>query len=129
MHEFAICRSLLDQVSAIAGRHGGARATSIVVQIGPLSGVEPGLLDRAFSVARLGTCAEDADLRLQTAEIRVRCRSCAAESRAAANRLVCAHCGEWRTDLVTGDELVLMSVELECEDTAEGAAPRAAVDA
>lgn len=130
MHEFAICRSLLDQVTAIAERHGAARAISVTVDIGPLSGVEPALLDRAFSVARIGTCAQDAELSIESAAIRVRCRSCAAESTATANRLVCAHCGDWRTDLLAGDELFLTSVELECDGgETDPTAPPVAVDA
>jgi Zn finger protein HypA/HybF involved in hydrogenase expression len=30
-----------------------------------------------------------------------------------ANRLVCPHCKNWRTTLVSGDEMVLQQVELE----------------
>lgn len=142
MHEFSICRSLLAQVAAIAESHGAHAVVSLTVGVGPLSGVEPGLLDRAFSLARLGTVAEGAALRFETPAITVRCRSCASVSTAAANRLICAQCGDWRTELISGDELLLMSVELERSDDDETdvaasdaaadtgpLAPRAAVDA
>ena len=33
--------------------------------------------------------------------------------RATANRLVCGSCGDYRTQLVSGDELLLASLELE----------------
>jgi hydrogenase nickel incorporation protein HypA/HybF len=29
------------------------------------------------------------------------------------NRLVCGACGDWRTDLAAGDEMLLLSVELD----------------
>jgi hydrogenase nickel incorporation protein HypA/HybF len=45
--------------------------------------------------------------------VRVRCRTCRAETDAEPNRLVCGTCGDFRTDLISGDELLLVSVELE----------------
>ncbi len=116
MHELSICRSLLAEAAAVASRHGADAVTSLTVGVGPLSGVEPGLLERAFSLACCGTVAEGAALRFETPPIQVRCRTCAGVSAAAANRLICAHCGDWRTELISGDELILMSVELECGD-------------
>lgn len=117
MHEFSICRSLLREVAAIAGIHRADEVVSLTVGIGPLSGVDAGLLDRAFSLARLGTIAEGASLCFETPPIRIRCRSCAATSTAAAaNRLICGECGDWRTELISGDELLLISVELERRD-------------
>jgi hydrogenase nickel incorporation protein HypA/HybF len=40
---------------------------------------------------------------------------CGAESEVESNRLVCSVCGQWRTKVLTGEELLLMSVELEKE--------------
>lgn len=122
MHEFSICRSLLAEVGAIAERHHAVAVVSLTIGIGPLSGVEPGLLERAFSLARCGTVACDAALRFEMPPIRVRCRSCAGESTAAANRLICAHCGDWRTELISGDELLLISVELDVGEAGDRAA-------
>ncbi len=45
--------------------------------------------------------------------MRVRCRTCKAETDAEPNRLICASCGDFRTELLSGDELLLVSVELE----------------
>jgi Zn finger protein HypA/HybF involved in hydrogenase expression len=33
--------------------------------------------------------------------------------------LVCGACGDWRTDLVAGDEMLLLSVELDVPVSAE----------
>ena len=38
----------------------------IVLEVGPLSGVEPALLARAFEVARAGSCAAGAALSIET---------------------------------------------------------------
>lgn len=112
MHELSVCQGLLAQVSEIARTHGAQAVSRIVVRIGPLSGVEPELLARAFPLARAGSLAAEAELDIEGAPVRVRCGRCGAETEAAANRLVCAECGDYRTTLTAGDELLLVSVEL-----------------
>jgi hydrogenase nickel incorporation protein HypA/HybF len=111
MHELAICQALLAQVEGIA-RPRAARVNRVRLAIGPLSGVEPHLLARAYALACAGTAAEGSELDIDEVPVRVRCRECGAESAASANRLLCGECGDWRTDLASGDELLLMRVEL-----------------
>ena len=113
MHELAICQSLMDQIESIAAERNARCVTSIVVGMGPLSGVEAQLLKNAYPVASAGTIAEDAELIIEYLPIRVKCSQCGSESDALPNKLVCKQCGDWRTTLVSGDELLLMSVELE----------------
>jgi hydrogenase nickel incorporation protein HypA/HybF len=111
MHELAICQALIEQVEAIA-RPRDARVTRVRLAVGPLSGVEPRLLESAYALACAGTAAEGSTLDIEEAPVRVRCRGCGAESEASANRLLCGACGGWQTDLAGGDELLLMNVEL-----------------
>ena len=113
MHELAICQSLMDQIESIAAERNAQCVTSIVIGMGPLSGVEAQLLKNAYPVASAGTIAEDAELIIEYLPIRVKCSQCGSESDALPNKLVCKQCGDWRTTLVSGDELLLMSVELE----------------
>lgn len=112
MHELSVCLALLEQVSAIAQDHRATGVTRILLRVGPLSGVEPLLLQQAFPLAAAGTLAADAELRIEPAPVRVRCTRCGTESPAPANRLVCPACGEFRTRLLSGDELLLAQVEL-----------------
>lgn len=112
MHELSVCQGLLDQVTGIARQNRATGITRIRLQIGPLSGVEPQLLEQAFPLASAGTVAEHAELAIETLAVRVRCETCGAETEAAANRLLCGACGDWHTKLVSGDELLLVSVEL-----------------
>lgn len=113
MHELAICQSLMSQVEQIALEHDAQCVMSIVVGIGPLSGVEAQLLKNAYSIASAGTLAENAELIIEFLPIRVKCNQCGSESDALPNKLLCKQCGDWRTTLISGDELLLMSVELE----------------
>lgn len=113
MHELAVCQALLDQVQRVAAQNGAQTVCEIVVRMGPLSGVEPELLAQAYSIARAGTVANSAALVLESSALRVHCDQCATESEVTVTRLTCPHCGNWRTTLVSGDELVLARVELE----------------
>lgn len=112
MHEMAVCQGLVDQVEEVARSQRGQRVERIDVSVGPLSGVEPQLLQQAFPLAAAGSLAEGAQLIIETAPVRVHCDDCGRDSEAGATRLVCAHCGNWRTRLISGDELLLMRVEI-----------------
>jgi len=113
MHELAICQSLMDQVENIASERNAQSVTLIVIGMGPLSGVEAQLLKNAYPIASAGTVAEDAELVIEDLPVKVKCTQCGSESDALPNKLVCKQCGDWRTTLISGDEMMLMSVELE----------------
>lgn len=113
MHELAICQALMNQVESIAMERNAVHVVTIVVGMGPLSGVEEQLLKHAYPVASAGTIAEGAELIIENLPVRVKCSQCDSESDAVPNKLVCQHCGDWRTTLVSGDEMMLMRVELE----------------
>lgn len=113
MHELSVCTALLDKVQSLAAERGAGKVTEIVLKIGPLSGIEIPLLRHAYPLAAAGTVAEDAKLVVGTAKVIVRCSQCGAESEVAANRLVCRNCNDFRTKIISGDELVLERVELE----------------
>lgn len=112
MHEMAVCTELLAQVRANAVQHGARSVGCITVRIGALSGVEPDLLERAFTIARAGEYTGHARLKIETVGVRIRCRACGNENDAAANRLLCEACGGYAVDLIGGDELLLASIEL-----------------
>lgn len=116
MHELAICQALIAEVGNIA-RSKQARVSEVRVGIGPLSGVEPELLAQAYPLACAGTAAEGSRLAIESSVVRVRCRDCGAETIVAPNRLVCGTCGIWRTEILTGDEMLLLRVELQVPET------------
>lgn len=114
MHELSVCQSLLGQIEAVALENRATAVHRVTLQIGPLSGVEPQLLQQAFPIAMAGSIAESAVLDIERLPIRLECRQCGAESEAAsANKLVCGQCGHWQTRLLSGDEMLLASLELD----------------
>ena len=117
MHELSICQALIEQVEDIAAQR-GSRVRQVFLGIGALAGVDTQLLKDAYPIACAGTAAEGSELNVEKTELRVRCRDCGAETIAMPNRLVCGACGDWHTELLTGDELLLLRVELETREDA-----------
>jgi len=113
MHEMAICQALLDKVEALQ-RPPDSLVKRVKLSVGPLSGVEAALLAHAYPLAIAGSIAEGSSLEIVHGAVWVRCDSCGAESQASSNQLSCRACGNWRTELVSGDELLLLAVEFEC---------------
>ena len=115
MHELSVCQALIGQVERVARENGARSVVAITIAVGPLSGVEAGLLEHAYPVAAAGTLAEHATLTIETVPVRVRCRSCSAETGAQPNRLVCGACDDWQVDVIAGEEMLLTRVEIETE--------------
>jgi len=113
MHELSVCQGLLREVERVAAENDATAVTRIVLQIGELSGVEPPLLTRAFEVARAGTRAAGAELEIRSGPVVVLCRECGGRSVVPANCLLCSYCGDWQVNVVEGEELLLLSVELD----------------
>jgi hydrogenase nickel incorporation protein HypA/HybF len=112
MHELSVCQALVRQLERVSAGNGGGRVERAVLRIGPLSGIEVPLLERAFPLAAAGTLAEGAALVIEPVPAKVRCSECDAESEVAVNRMVCGACGSYRCRLVCGDEMLLQTVEL-----------------
>lgn len=109
----------MTEVLKVAATQHAVAVADIYVSVGPLSGVEGPLMRNAFPIAAAGTIADRARLHVEAAPVRVRCVECGKESEATANRLVCDHCGDWRTTLISGDELLLLRVALDTQQTPE----------
>lgn len=116
MHELSICQALLEQVERIARAQHARRVLSVTVRVGPLAGVEPQLLASAYPLAVTGSLASGSELIVQRVPLRVRCLECGAESDASATRLFCGVCGLERVEMVSGDELLLASLDLEKQE-------------
>jgi hydrogenase nickel incorporation protein HypA/HybF len=113
MHELSICQGLMKQVQQIAAENNARAVELIRLRVGGLSGVEPDLLEHAFEIAREGTIASEAVLEIESGPVVVKCQECGASSAVAVNRLVCQYCGDWRVNVTEGEELLLLSLEIE----------------
>jgi hydrogenase nickel incorporation protein HypA/HybF len=116
MHELSVCLALTRTVAGIAREHGAERVERIRLLVGPLSGIETPLLQHAFPLAAAGTPAAGARLEIRAAPVVVACTVCGTETECAPNRLLCGGCGDFRTRVVSGEEMLLESVDLDLPD-------------
>ena len=112
MHELSLCQDLIDQLEGLVRTHRAQAVAWARVQIGMLAGVEPLLLESAFTIAKAGTVADNADLMTEVVPPVVGCSACGLESETSPGNLRCPACGSEETRLIRGDELILARVEL-----------------
>lgn len=112
MHELAVCRALVRTVDETRRQRGAAAVRHVTVRIGPLAGVEPDLLRFAWDAATLDTPVAGATLEIQQAPLIVRCRACGATSAGQPADLRCRACHSSATVLESGDDCVLVGVDL-----------------
>jgi len=115
MHELSIITSLFETLESQARDHGAARITAVQLKVGPLSGVVPELLREAFDMFKQGTVADGAALTIIQPPVRVRCRSCGAETEPQGLVFKCGECGSTDLSLAAGTDLYLEKIELETD--------------
>lgn len=116
MHEESLIRSLLRQARDIAHLHRAIAVEEIEVEIGPLSGLEPTLLQDAFERLRLIFPWPDARLSVQETALEVLCRDCRNESQLENFHFVCCHCGSTALQILRGDGFRLLNMKLQVDD-------------
>ncbi len=114
MHELSVARSVLDIALETARRGGARRVTRIGLRLGTLSGVDQDALDLAFEVARQGTPADAADLRVEAVPLRCHCASCDLDFDVDDRHgvAICPGCGQPSGDIRAGLELEVSYIEV-----------------
>ncbi len=121
MHELSIMQGLHERVTEIAAAHKARRVARVVVDLGVLSNVVPDLLREAFLAFReADPLLADAEFQIRRIPLRIRCRSCRAETEPDGYRIRCGACGGVGVEVIRGEELLLRDVELEVESEVPG---------
>jgi hydrogenase nickel incorporation protein HypA/HybF len=113
MHEYSIVQSLLDQCEDNAKANNATKVMKVVVKIGVMSGIEPDLLQTAFDTFKEGTVCEDCEYIQNIQPIIIKCHKCNQESTLEKNEYCCPHCQSIELDVIDGEDLILMQLELE----------------
>lgn len=108
MHELGLCGSIVDAIEKRAGERSVAH---VRIRVGRLHHVHPEAFDQSFTVAAMGTVAEDANAELILVPVRAQCRVCNATWECDEVPMACSTCGGVNIELIGGDELVLESIE------------------
>jgi len=113
MHEYSVVQSLLEQTEKFAAEHEAQRVTKVIVKIGVMSGVEPHLLQIAFDTFKEKTVCDGAEFVMNVQPVMVECRACGAHSELEAMHYRCPQCESLEVDVVDGEDMFLMSLEME----------------
>ncbi|MRJ03326.1 MAG: hydrogenase maturation nickel metallochaperone HypA [Epsilonproteobacteria bacterium] len=122
MHEYSIVQSLMELIEGQVRTHGGGSVKRVSVKIGVLSGVEPHLFQIAFDTFKEGTICDGAQLEMVIQPIVAECLECGGRSSFEENQIFfqCQRCGGVQLELLDGEEMVLMELEIEGQSEGEG---------
>ena len=115
MHEESLVRSLLAQVEQLRIEHDADAVTRVTVECGPLSGVEPLLVEDAFARLTERTPQAGMDLVLRDVPLWCRCRDCGQETMIETFHFTCAACGSPALQVVSGDAFRLIDITVKTE--------------
>ncbi|WP_368861258.1 hydrogenase maturation nickel metallochaperone HypA [Frankia sp. AgB32] len=131
MHELSICRSVADIVSRHAA---GRRVSRVRLRVGALRQVVPATLVHCWDLACAGQPAVDVAvlagsvlagsvltgsvltgsvLEVESVPARVRCRRCGEQRELVRPSICCPVCGTADVDLISGEEFLVTSFDVE----------------
>ncbi|QDU10739.1 hydrogenase maturation nickel metallochaperone HypA [Gimesia aquarii] len=122
MHERSLIRSLLRQVEQIVAVEGGGKVTEIRVQVGDLSGVEPLLFQTAFDDMVPSVFSSDCRLALEIVPVTAVCSECEHQFEIVDFQFRCPECQTKSVQVIQGDEVTLISVSINSNNSIEGVA-------
>lgn len=110
MHEFSVAKSLLGLVSENTPK--GAVVHSARVRVGPLQAIEPSAMRLAWRAATQDTPSAGSELHLDFVPWELCCRSCGNRWFSPSWPCRC-RCGGPQADPIDGDELTLVSIDVD----------------
>lgn len=121
MHERSLVQTLLNQVQQIVADDGGGVVKEIQVQVGDLSGVEPLLFESAFTELATECFPQECRLVLDIVPVKAECRLCGQCFEVQDYEFLCPACGTGPVEVIQGDQVKLISITVDSENTVTGA--------
>lgn len=118
MHEYSLVQALLRHVERLAAQHCASRVDEVRVRLGPLSNVEPLLVESAFQTLAPATVAAESRLVMEEVPLTARCAVCDSKFEIIRFQFRCPACDSAEIAVTAGDGFVLESVTLRREEPA-----------
>lgn len=123
MHELSICASVVESVTESLAPFPGARVLEVRLRVGVLASVVEDSLRFCYGIATEGTPLAGSRLVVHSVPVTVHCQACGnIGALPSLQHFHCPNCGAPATDVRSGRELEIESVEIDEADD------RAAVD-
>lgn len=113
MHERTLAGQLIDQIQRACRERRLERPVAARVILGEFSGVEPQLLEIAFSELVHERGLGPLNLVLEVVPLAARCTACDHEFAVSRFRFVCPCCGGSDVQIIRGEDLCLASLTIE----------------
>ncbi len=113
MHEMSIVESLVESVQQETRAYPGARVATVRVRVGKLRLVVPEVMETCYAAATLDTPLAGSRLELEQVAATARCPQCQNEFAVEEQWFECPKCHAAGGELLTGQELDLVNIELE----------------
>ncbi len=113
MHEYSIVQALLEKIEKIADDNNASQVTKIIVKIGVMSGVEPHLLEVAFNTFKEKTICDGAEFVMNIQPVMIQCLDCEERSELEAIHYRCPQCESLNIKVIDGEDMYLMTLEME----------------
>ncbi len=113
MHEFSLVRSLISLVIDVAKPVAPAWIRTVHVSLGPLTGVEPVLVQQAFKSSKLSAGLAECGLEIDEQKLEAVCRDCASAFEVVDFVFRCPLCRSGSVRITQGDEFRLLSIEVD----------------
>jgi hydrogenase nickel incorporation protein HypA/HybF len=111
MHEFSIVNNIVDIALVSADQNGLKSVSSVEIEVGKASGIEPSAMEFAWESARKNTILENARLVMHFIPLSLQCRACSLRYEPEEMYSPCPGCGEINATIITGKELRVVAIE------------------
>ena len=112
MHEYSVVQALLNQCEEIAHENSATKVTKVITKIGVMSGIEVHLLQTAFDTFKEGTICDKAEFIIHTQKLKLECKECANIFEVDEVRYFCLKCESLKVKVIDGEDMYLMSLEM-----------------
>jgi len=121
MHEFDLSSAI---VATVRKHAAGRQVRHVTLRIGRLRQVVKDTLEFYFAIVGKDTVCEGATLEIIDVPAALRCNTCKREWEIEIPAFICGDCGPGAVEVVTGEEFMVESIEVEDEEDAACTAPR-----
>lgn len=113
MHELGVTESIAGIVLRHAKMNGAARVLKVNIRLGELTGIVDHYVAFYWDMVTKDTVAQGAELNFMRVLAVARCSRCAEDFHMEEFDLTCPRCGETASDIVSGREFLVESIEIE----------------
>ena len=113
MHEANVAAGILRSVEQVARENNSSRVTSMRLQVGEFTCIQPDMLRFCLEVLAKDTIARNATIYISRIQTRAGCLNCKSEFSIHDIEFRCPRCSSTEIELVSGRELIIESIEVE----------------